>query len=377
MRHLLTSLIILMVFSACGGGSSSPTNPPPPAEKTRSFNMGFTPWLYEASLDAINVTYNRIATHGDMIKHHIQGGIPWQESLDGTPYHPNVETEIQGRLNNTAAGTKIFLAIDSLNGARDGLSLNWGATDNQPLPPAWAARSWSSPEVIQAYTNFATDMINRFQPDYFEYGTEPSELLLNDPAGFADFVIFAEAVYNNLSTTFPNLTLITSVALKSPGSSEMLNIISNYDQLMPYTDVLGISVYPYAFFNHQDRGNPANLPSNWLSQAAAIAGNKPMAISESGWIAENLDIPAFQYSEQSDQAKQNAYAAKLLQEANDMNMKFVIWWTITDFDTLWNNELGQDPVAKIWKDIGLYDENQNPRSMVQTWDLWLNSRYQP
>jgi len=220
-------------------------------------------------------------------------------------------------------------------------------------------------------------MINRFQPAYFEYGTEASELLLNDPAGFADFVVFASAVYTNLSSSFPNLKIMTSIALKSPGSAEMNNIVANYGPLMPYTDVLGISVYPYAFYNHTDRGNPAKLPQNWLSQASVIAGNKPMAISETGWIAENLVISNFQYSEQSDQAKQNAYAAKMLQEADNLNMVFVIWWCITDFDTLWNNELGQDPVAKIWKDIGLFDENQNPRSMVQTWDLWLNSRYQP
>jgi len=32
-------------------------------------------------------------------------------------------------------------------------------------------------------------------------------------------------------------------------------------------------------------------------------------------------------------------------------------------------------VAKIWKDIGLYDENQNMRAALQTWDGWLNRQY--
>jgi len=377
MRRLtaLTSIFFFMIFTGCGGSTSDsitpPTSPPPPVVEKRSFYMGFTPWLYEASLAAISTTYSRISTHGDMIKHHIQGGIPWQEALDGTAYHANVEAELSGRIDNTAAGTQIFLAIDSLNSARDALSPNWGESDNQPLSGDWASRTWSSPEVIAAYINFASDMIDRFQPTYFDYATEISELILNNPSGYSDFIIFAQAVHSSLSSLYPNLKLMTSVALKSPNSNEMQLIEASYGQIMPYTDVLGVSVYPYAFFNHSDRGDPTNMPSNWLSQITSIAGNKPLAITETGWIAEDLEIIDFQYSEQSDQTKQNAYATKMLQAAVDLDMEFVIWWTTTDFDTLWNNELAQDPIAKIWKDIGLYDENQNMRSALQTWDEWL------
>lgn len=377
-QNVLIGIFFSLAFISCGGSSSDPTvppptqaPPPPTTTEKRSFNMGFTPWLYEASLDAMAVTYARISANGDMIKHHIQGGIPWQEALDGTPYHANVEAELNGRITNTAAGTLIFLAIDSLNASRDGLSSNWGESDNQPLPGEWANRSWNSPEVIQAYINFANDMIDRFQPTHLDYATEVSELILNDPAGYADFVIFAEAVYTSLSNSYPNLKIMTSIAVKSPASNEMQLIEANFSQLMPYTDVLGISVYPYAFFNHADRGDPSNIPVDWLSQIKVIAGNKPLAITETGWIAEDLDIPAFQYSEQSSQTKQDNYAIKMLQEADDMDMEFVIWWTTTDFDTLWNNELNQDPVAKIWKDIGLFDENQNTRAALQTWDSWL------
>lgn len=375
--HHLFFAIIFFLFVGCGGGSSdpTPTPPPPPPAETRSFYMGFTPWLYEASLDAVSVTYSRISTHGDMIKHHIQGGIPWQESLELTDYHENVETEIDDRLTNTAAGTEIFLAIDSLNSARDGLSPNWGESDNQPLPGEWANRSWSSPEVIQAYINFSVDMINRFQPTHFEYGTEVSELILNNPAGYIEFIIFAEAVHTTISALFPDLKLMTSVALKTPDSAEMQLIEASYGQLMPFTDVLGISVYPYVLFDHANRGDPANMPSNWLTQINNIAGNTPTAISETGWIAEDLEISEFQYSENSDETKQAAYATEMLQAADDMNMEFVIWWTVADFDTLWANELAQDPVAKIWKDIGLYDENQNMRSALQSWDNWLQKDY--
>ena len=367
-----------LVF-ACGGGSDSepeiPIEPPPPP-LTRSFKMGFTPWVFDATLAAFDTTYTRLSTHGDIIKHHLEGGIPWQEDLDSTDYHDNVEAEINDRLTRTAVGMDIFLAIDAINSGRDSLTDNWSENTGEARSGDWVDRSWGSPEVITAYTNFAIDMINRFQPTHFEYGTEASELLLNDPVGFAEFVIFANAVYTSLSALYPDLKLMTSVSLKTPGNAEMQLIEAGFSPLMAFTDVLGISVYPYAFFEHADKGDPANLPSNWLTQASNIAGSKPMAISETGWIAEDLEISDFQYSETSDSTKQYLYLLELLEDSQVENMEFVIWWTVTDFDELWNGLLAQDPTAKIWKDIGLYDENQQPRDALNLWDEWLGYDYQ-
>ena len=337
--------------------------------------MGFTPWMYEATLDAMDVTYTRLIQHGDIIKHHIMGGIPWQEALDQTAYPQNIEDDLNGKINRTPNSTVVFLAIDSLNTERNFLTPNWNAQgDNQPLTGDWLNRSWNSPEVITAYINFASDLIDRFQPRYFEYGTEFTELIINDPAAYPDYVEFAQAVYTQLKASYPNLELMTSVALKSPGSTEMQQIAAQIVQVLPYTDVLGISVYPYAFYEHADRGDPANMPGNWLSQVSQFSQGKPLAISETGWIAEDLQIvfPQFTYAESSNVTKQNSFASMLLTAANSMNMKLVIWWTVTDFDTLWNNELGQDPVAKIWKDIGLYNQDQIARAGLHTWDEWLS-----
>jgi hypothetical protein len=374
MNLLRTFLFILITvgFVGCGGSSDSDDEGPEPEILTRSFKMGFTPWLYEATTDAQTTTYDRLHQHGDIIKHHLMSGVPWQESLDQTAYHPNVEGEINSRLTNTTNSMAVFLAIDTLNTSRNGLSPYWGESVNMPLQGEWANRSWSSPEVITAYVNFSLDMIDRFQPDYFEYGTEVSELIINDPVAYAEFLIFSQAVYTAIKALYPELKLITSVAMKSPGSAQTALIEAAYPQILDYTDVVGISTYPYAFFEHNDMGDPANLPSNWLSQITEISGNKPLAISETGWIAEDLAIDEFQYSEQSDPAKQAAYMNALLEASESMQMEFVIWWTVADFDTLWSDTLEEDPVAKIWKDIGLYDQQQATRISLNSWTNWLN-----
>ena len=45
------------------------------------------------------------------------------------------------------AGKKRFLSISPLGGERGTLAPYWGASDNQPLPGAWATRAPDSPEV--------------------------------------------------------------------------------------------------------------------------------------------------------------------------------------------------------------------------------------
>ena len=360
---------LLLTLTACGGSDDGP--PLGSSPDSRPFFLGFTPWPYEASLNAQAITYQRINDHGDMVKHHFAAGIPWQAAFDGSAYPSEVEAEIQGRLDNTPAGHQVFLAIDSLNPLRTALADDWGSSPNMARSGVWATRSWNDPEVIQAYLNFAIDLIERFDPTHFEYGTEMSELIVNDLSAYDDYLAFAEAIEDALSSRFPTLQLMVSVALKSPGSTAMQAISTHLNRALPFVDVLGVSVYPYAFFSHASKGNPSNLPSNWLGQTQALSGGKPLAISETGWIAEDLSIPAFSLNVESGPDEQAQYLRVLLDEAEDLDARFIIWWTHTDFDTLWRDTLGEDPLAAIWRDIGLYNELQQARPALAVWDAAL------
>jgi len=308
---------------------------------------------------------------GDFIAHHLDGGIPWEEALTGAAYSAELEAEISTRLNNTPAGQRTYLALSPLNGGRDGLADYWGTATNQPLPAPWDTRQFDDAEVITAYTNFAVDLIQRFDPDYFNLGIEVSELAINDIDAYNRLVVFIEAVSTSLDTQFPNLDLMISVALKSPGSAEAATITTELPQAVQFIDVVGISVYPYIFFNHADRGDPANLPGDWLSQINAISAGKPIAIAETGWIAERLTIPFFGVDIVSNPAMQDAYLEALFAAAESLDARFIVWFSLVDFDALWNVALGQDPVAHIWRDTGLYDENLNPRPALDTWQTQL------
>ena len=367
-RRVLTLLGIVAlagVLQACG--SSSGTAPPPATVETRSFELGFTPWPYDATAIAVNFVYSEVALRGDFIAHHLDAGIPWDEALNGLAYSAELESELTARLSGTPADMRTYLALSPLNGMRDGLADYWGTSPNEALPAPWNLREFDDPDVITAYTNFATDLIQRFSPQYFNLGIEVSELAINDIAAYDRLVTFTAAVAGALKSRFPDVQLMISVALKSPTSVDAATIRAELPRIIQHVDVVGVSVYPYIFFDHAERGDPANLPANWLSQISALAGGKPVAIAETGWAAEDLTIPAFGVDIASDAAKQDAYLDALFTAADSLDAEFIVWFSLVDFDALWNGVLQQDPVAHIWRDTGLYDESLNPRPALDTW----------
>ena len=165
-------ILLAMLLAACGSESTSTQGEPAtPTIQTRPFYMGFTPWPYDATQDAVNTTYTKIQQHGDIIDHQLMQGIPWEAAYNQTAYPNNVEGDIQSRIAQTQDGKAVFLAIDSLNALRTGLAEDWTDSGEQTRTPPWDGRDFDSPEVITAYTNFALDMIARFNPVYFNYAT--------------------------------------------------------------------------------------------------------------------------------------------------------------------------------------------------------------
>ena len=365
---LLSLLVLAGLLQACGGGSSATAPPLPPAPiETRSFELGFTPWPYDATANAVSFVYSEVALRGDFVAHHLDAGVPWEEALNGLPYSAELESELTTRLSSTPVNMRTYVALSPLNGPRNGLAEYWGTTPNQPLAAPWDTREFDDPDVVTAYTNFATDLIQRFDPEYFNLGIEVSELAINDGAAYDRLVTFTAAVSGALKSQFPDVQLMISVALKSPSSAAAATIRAELPRIIQHIDVVGVSVYPYIFFDHADRGDPANLPADWLSQIATLAGSKPIAIAETGWAAETLTIPAFGVDIASNAANQDAYLNSLFAAAESLDAQFIVWFSLVDFDALWNGVLAQDPVAHIWRDTGLYDEALNPRPALQTW----------
>ncbi|MDY6987533.1 MAG: hypothetical protein SWQ30_05690 [Thermodesulfobacteriota bacterium] len=62
----------------------------------------------------------------------------------------------------------------------------------------------------------------------------------------------------------------------------------------------------------EGRGDPNNLPENWLSQIHAIAPEQPVLIAETGYMAERLKVPEYRMDVAGTPEWQKVYMGKLL-----------------------------------------------------------------
>lgn len=115
----------------------------------RSFYMGFTPWPPDLTVKDLEDTYQFIRENGDIISHHLDNGIPWDEALEGKSFSKHLQETWAYRKTNTPKGHKIYLAITPLNFERNNLATYWGKTDNMPLQSPWKGKRLDDDAVKQ------------------------------------------------------------------------------------------------------------------------------------------------------------------------------------------------------------------------------------
>jgi len=178
--------------------------------------------------------YDALGRHGDMVAHHFDGGVPWDEPLKESPYHFRVRSEIEYRRTHTPENIRVYLAVTPLSTKRNSLAGRWGKDTNMPRAGEWKQKNFNDHEVVRAYTNYCREMIRAFEPDFMAYGIEVNMLAEKDP----------------------------------------LSQKAAVEKLLPFTDYIAVSSYPFL----NNRG-PGNLPVDWFLKSLPIflqTGRSPL-----------------------------------------------------------------------------------------------------
>ena len=337
--------------------------------ETRPFHMGFTPFPYDFTQDALEFTYANINYHSDLVIHHFDNGIPWDEALENSDLPGNIIYDLNDRISRTGKDQQVYLALTPLSTYRDRVSDYWGKTQHMELTGKWKDKSFDDPELIQAYNNFCTFMIEKFDPEYFAYGIEVNMLGYHDPDAFEQYLVLVENVYGSLKESYPDLPVFLTIQLET--------FINHYgDQeaivrsLLPFTDYIAISSYPFGNFS-----DPADIPEDWFSRLYDMSPEKPVAIAETAYLAEDLTLEIFNGNTiEGNQDYQVKYMDLLFNEMAGLDCRFITWFALRDYDELWlkMEEQGADEIFKSWRDTGLMDEMGNPRKALDYWDSWLS-----
>ena len=339
---------------------------------SRSFDLVLNTWPIDFTPEAVDKTYAFIGQHADMVGQHIDKGIPWPEAFEGKPFHEKVQEWIDYAANRLP-GKRVYLAVSPINSRRNGLNDYWANGDHDGRPGRWKKKSFDDLEVITAYVNYCNRLIELFKPVYMVYGIEANMLAEKKPELFQSYTRMTAEVYRRLKEGHPNLPLSLSFHLGTYANDE-LHQRKVIRQLLPYTDYITISTYPYMTISGGRFGalypDPASIPRDWLRQVRNLAPGKPFAVAETGFPAEPFDVFLFNFP--ASERWQADYVKWLFKESNALDARYVMWFIPMDYDPLWRKValLGLGSVFKLFRDTGLADDSGKERLALKIWDAW-------
>jgi len=344
-----------------------------PVEETRTFYMGVTPWPADFTDKDVNDAYNFINQHCDIVSHHFDDGIPYDEAYHNNLMPVRFQQEIQTRKTKTTAGKKVFLSVAALNLTRKEKADYYrepdaGITDS--IKTYWKQLAFNDAKVVTAYIRYISYLIDQFQPVCVNYGVE-SNLALWPRAQFDIYKDFISKVYPRLKAAYPDIPFFVSFMV-----DETAEGLSYASELIPYSDYIGLSAYPYVTVSSSANGNtdPKNFPPGYFDRFINLAPSKPLAFAETGYIAEDLVIQSAGLNKQGNENCQKDYLDVLLKLCKNENAKLLIWFCHKDYDagnnSLRNLGLYQDLFA-FWEDIGLTDEAGRERPAYHLWLQWM------
>ncbi len=362
-------LITILIVSLCTTLSAQET------PTTRPFRMGFTPFPYDISFEAVDYSYTTVFAEGDLIMHHFDSGVPWVEALEGT-ISQHLQDDWNYRLLRTPENHPVFLSLTPINFDRNGLALYHGTAEDQPLPAPWDTYSFNHPDVKTAYFNYVEQAITFFSPDYVNIGIEANLLMKISPHVWDDYMELHRETYIHLKELHPDLPIFVSMTgidlLDGYTDVNHQDQLQAFRDLIDYTDIFALSMYPYMtkYMSNEVPQDMYDLLAEWT--------DKPMAISETGYPAQDFGIYVGDIRVQffSDETKQADYIQFLLDEAYQHNFVFVVNFVLRDYDALWEKIGAREDLTIAWRDTGLFDENGNERPALSIWRDWLNMPYQ-
>ena len=368
---LMRSRLLLSLFFSCLLTLSCRKSAP---AKERSFFMGVTPWPADFTGSELDSAYTFINEHCDLVSQHFDDGIPYEEAYKVLAFPGAMQDELNIRKSKTPPGKKILLSISALDLSRKARAGYYArATTADSIRQRWSALPFDNAQVVIAYVNFVSRLIDFFQPGYVNYAVESNNSLW-DPSAFAAYRRFLSQVYTMLKTDYPSLPMLASLMVDESAAG-----FAHAQQLLPVTDYIALSAYPYVHVSSSAGGNtdPSLFPTGYFTRFADLDPTKPLAIAETGYIAEDLVIPAYSLSKTGKPEWQEGYLSMLAEFCQQRQARFLIWFCHKDYDAgdnrLKSLGLYQD-LFGIWEDTGLKDEAGSPRPAWFTWLQWMNRR---
>jgi hypothetical protein len=341
-----------LVFAGCGGqGAGAPSGP------TRAFRMGLTPFAQGVDAESVDRTWDFVLGNGDLLAIHIDpfAGLPWEALERDEPPAPLRES--LDAIAARRAGKTLYVAINPLNGARDGVAPN---TEGGPFPESLGPAEFSNPRLRQAFLNYARLVVETLEPTYLAIGIEVNMYDLAPEADFASLVDLHKEVYRDLKSTHPSLIIFATFQTEFMHGFGQWGLLSRFE---PELDRVGLSLYPSGV-----GFRPDDIPADWIN-AVRWVSNRPIVITETGYGTQPFEGTDF--SAPGSDALQREYLEWLVAKAEEAQVEFVVWFFPSDVPDVLEGG-GTDPPefdnVGFYLHMGLVREDFSEKPSLELWN---------
>lgn len=370
--------VLVVIFGCTASFDESLKNSAPqmeqPAAASVSFGtplFGFTTWPYDATPEAVAKTQALILENSNLYAIQIDNGIPWKEALEDAPWPTEFQAELDDSKTKVPGDRPLYIALAPL--AEDRMSLA-PACKGSEMPRGFSDLRFDDKRIKKAYLKFALRIVDFFKPDYLNLGQEAGQLAYDKPSRWPGFVALYKHVSVALKQKHPRMLIGISFYLHTLMEKRCATAARD---VIDQSDYLGLSFYPYASSMGEKMG-AAPLPSGvdgWRKPLRWVRSftKKPIAICETGYITESVYVREWDLKMSGTEALQKAYVEELFSIARRDHYLFVVWFTVVDYDKLYEKLLQQTEIAKMWRDSGLYDSKLRPKPALKAWREGLKS----
>jgi hypothetical protein len=354
---ILVALALLPLALVACGDDNGEADAEPPSGPSRSFMMGFSSLPRELNADAYADAIEFADRHGDMVL--IQRSVPWQDFTPGAEISDetarNTASEIDEIDDNDL---RLFFAIDPTDGAtgRDRLS---------NLPVSLAGKRFDDADVRAAFVSYAEYVALNYKPDYMALGVEMNLYYAQNQEDFENFETLYAQAYEAVKAKSPGTQVTVTFQYEDlqgllPREDRHFAEWQLLDAFEPRTDFTAISTYPSFAFP-----NAAAIPQNYYSQLTAFT-HKPIAIAEMGY-STTIGAQGVNNGTEEDQS---AFVDRILDEAQALDMPFVVWFAI------WDPTYARDTAFGAFQSIGLLRDDDSEKPAWQHWETNARRPYE-
>ncbi|MBI3762973.1 MAG: hypothetical protein HY260_14085, partial [Chloroflexi bacterium] len=312
MKRILTFLTLLVLASlACNlAAPTAPATTPPlataaPAEPpTRDAHPPALVKGFGLSPQGFPLDYGRFPDFLTEVASMTNGGVMWNGA-----WRDDVGNGADaGRIPQAAAAIMQSAAAYTFTpsvvfGWRTGSTLHLQVPTNP-------ANDWTNADARRLFQDMLVNFATTYRPPFVFLGNENDAYYAQDPADYVNWIGFYNDAYDAIKGASPgtlvgpvfNFEHLAGAGALNGWSTPYWEALEAHD--LTKVDVVGVTVYPWLNY-----ATPEAAPNDYLAPLLSRIGSKPLAITETGWPAENLGglNPPWETSE----AAQVTYLARL------------------------------------------------------------------